>query len=264
MTSLSQLQALLQSYVLNGDERLLEHIASPSGADDPKRRAEIYSEAYRLRLREALASNYPRLEQLIGSAAFVLLADAYIDTHVSHHRSIRWYGEHLAALLARKHPHQPWLQELAQWEWALASAFDAADAAPISIEHVQHLAPDAWPSIRLQFHPSLRRLRLHTNAPLLFKALSDDLPVPQAGATDPTDWLLWRRHLTAHYRSMSPAEAEGLRTMHEGGTFAEMCTKLCDWHSPDDAAVQAAQLFRMWLDDGLVCKVLLAAHTCER
>lgn len=264
MTTLAQLQALFQRHVLEGDARFLRSIAPPSGADSANQRAGIYAQAYRLRLREALASNYPALERLLGRDAFDSVADGYVAVHRSHHASIRWYGDALSHMLERMLPDQPWLHELAEWEWAIASAFDAADATIVGAAELQRVSAEAWPSARFVFHPSMRSLRLRTNAPQLFKALSADAVLPPPGITEDTFWLIWRQKLTTRYRSMVPAEASALNTMHEGSTFEHMCTTLCDWYAPEEAAVQAARLLRTWMDEELVCKVLHDAHPRER
>ncbi len=254
--TLAHLQDLFQRYVLEGDARLLDRIFPPNGEDSAASRASIYAQAYRLRLQEALASNYPRLEQLLGPELFGSIAARYINSNPSRDASIRWFGGELAAMLAGMFPDRPWLSELARWEWAIASAFDAADAIPIRSEDLEQLAPETWQSVRFEFHPSVQAFTLHTNAPLLFKMLTDDEHTPPPSATGETHWLIWRQKDSTRYRSMHPGEATALNTMKDGGTFAEMCTTLCASHAPDEAALQAARLLRTWIDEELVCKVL--------
>src|SRR5690606_13210963 len=125
MTTLATLQASFQRHVLGHEERFSDRIATPP-AGSAEERIAIYRDAYRIRLREALASNYARLESLLGEAAFAEIADAYIEAQPSTFRSIRWFGDALPALLEAALPAKPWLAELAQWEWAIAAAFDAA------------------------------------------------------------------------------------------------------------------------------------------
>ena len=123
-------------------------------------RLAVYSNAYRIRLAEALAANVPQLQQLLGAEEFGAVASRYIDEHPSQFASIRWFGDRLAQELERSHAAQPWLAELARWEWALAASFDAQDATAVGIEALAAVAPDDWGELRLEFHPSVQHLEL--------------------------------------------------------------------------------------------------------
>ncbi|HNH12398.1 MAG TPA: DNA-binding domain-containing protein, partial [Rhodocyclaceae bacterium] len=90
------------------------------GASDPARRLDIYRHAYRSRLTEALAANYPVLARALGDEAFAQLALQYIDARPSRHASIRWFGDQLGAF-CDEHPDalpHPALRDLIKLEWA--------------------------------------------------------------------------------------------------------------------------------------------------
>lgn len=263
MTTLASLQASFQRHVLEGDRSLLDLIAPPRKGD-PRQRAAIYADAYRLRLREALASNYPRLQELLGENAFAQVADAYIEAHPSAYRSIRWFGHALPASLRAGFPHQPWLAELGEWEWALAAAFDAADAPAIAAHDLSSVSAHEWPALRFGLHPSMRCLRMRTNAPQIFKALVDDADVPAPAETEETFWLISRVGLVTRYRSMAASEITALDSLLRGSAFATMCTTLCDWIAPEETALYAAQLLRAWIEEGFVCKIIRAAESEDR
>ena len=252
MTALAELQRQFQQHVLTGDDGVVGSIeASPTWpATD---RLAIYSDAYRLRLIEALASNFPRLQQWLGADAFAAIARSYIDSHPSHYRSIRWFGAALPACLELSHADQPWLADLAQWEWSLAAAFDARDANPIDETGLAQLPADRWANLRLEFHPSLEPLAMCTNAPAIFKALSGemDAPEPQVLAYEQT-WLIWRRCLQTTYRSLDDVEQRALAVMREGRAFEDMCETLCALCDPAHVPLRAASLLKGWLADGLV------------
>ena len=56
------------------------------------------------------------------------------------------------------------MAEIADLEKALADAFDGPDAAPLTIEALAALAPEAWPQLTLKPHPTAIRLTFRTNA----------------------------------------------------------------------------------------------------
>lgn len=250
--NLIQLQRAFQHHVLHGDAGIAATINESDEASRQLRLA-VYADAYRLRLIEALAHNHPRLQQLLDEEEFSTIALSYLDEHPSHSVSVRWFGDRLAAHLGDRHPDRPWLAELASWEWAIAAAFDAADAAPLSDAALTEVDPADWPTLRFQFHPSIQRLRLDTNAPALFKALSDeaDCPAPTA-LPQPQQWLIWRQELTPRYRSLPDSEAAALDAVIAQGTFGDACEALCDWHEPAEVPTQIARMLKTWINEAMI------------
>lgn len=250
--TLAQLQRQFQQHLLTCDPAIAEAIEPAERAPIATRLA-IYSNAYRARLMEALGANYPRLRELMGPEAFNDVALDYIAAHPSHFRSVRWFGAQLAASLELSHRKQPWLADLAQWEWVLAAAFDAPDAQPIDESSLAALTADEWPTLRLAFHPSLQRLAVQTNAPAVFKALSEERepPEPQRLPND-QQWLIWRQVLTTRYRSLDDAETAALDAALHGAGFDQVCEALCAHCDPQDVPLRAASLLRSWIADGLI------------
>lgn len=248
---LLELQREFQRYVLNEDETIAACVNATEHVP-VARRLSIYSQAYRSRLAEALANNIPRLQQLVGADAFAALAQRYIEQYPSRFASIRWFGEHFAAMIEREHASQPWLSELARWEWAVATAFDAGDAPPLPLESLARISAVEWPGLKFEFHASLQRLDLRTNAPALFKALSEELPPPAPAVLEHVQpWLIWRQGLKTQYRSLSQDEAAALDAMRDGGTFEAMCDLLCEWHDEEGVPTTAAGMLKRWIVDEL-------------
>jgi hypothetical protein len=252
---LAELQRAFQRHVLHGDAAICGSVQD-DGRITVASRLAIYSDAYRSRLIEALASNVPRLERLLGKQGFATLALRYIERHPSRFRSIRWFGDQLADMLVESHPTQPWLAELARWEWAIATAFDASDAQPIDERALSSLRPQDWAALTFRFQASVQRLQMRTNAPALFKILSDDnadVPLPPCAVLDQTqEWLIWRQSLTPQFRSLPADEATALDTLRGGDTFAQLCEALCQWHAPEQVPLHAASMLKRWLHEGLI------------
>jgi hypothetical protein len=255
MNELAQLQRAFQRAVLEHSP-LFAHSVVGTREATAEDRVTVYRDAYRLRLIEALAANYPRLREIIGEDAFDSIADAYVGTHPSSNPSIRWFGEHLAQQMQRSFAAQPWLGELAAWEWAIAYAFDAKDAQRVSMPSLADVAADAWPTLRFEFHPSVQCLRMKTNAPALFKALTEDSALPEPTMGEETAWVIWRDDLTPCFRSLSLGAAAALNLLMQRASFEAMCTELCTWYAADEAARQAATLLREWIEAGMVCDFL--------
>ena len=252
MSALARLQQDLQRHVLHGDAAIADAVTGTAAVPAAIRLA-VYSDAYRARLAEALEANMPHLREVLGADEFGAVARRYIDAHPSQYASIRWFGDRLAHELERSHATQPWIAELARWEWALAASFDARDAATVGIDALASVAPGDWAELRLEFHPSVQVLTLQTNAQALFKALSETQPAPQPTILEnPQPWLLWRQDLKTQYRSLEPDETAALEVVRGGGSFGEMCEALCEWHEADAVPLVAAGMLKRWIVEELL------------
>lgn len=216
---------------------------------------QVYRHAYRARLAEALADNYTVLARALGDEAFDALAQAYIAARPSGHPSIRWFGHELADFMAQADdalvPHAS-LVDFARMDWALRSAFDAADAPLLDGATLAALSPNAWAGLQLHLHPSVQRVPLGHAIEPGWRVLREwqpesgndppalDEPTPHAHLL-----LAWRQGLETRWRSLEPLEAELLQAVAEGEPFA----RLCERAATAPAVVAALQ---QWLADGLL------------
>ena len=206
---LDRLQHAFADYLLSGAEKIRQSVR-PSSKADIDTLLSVYGHAYSARLVEVLGNDFPGLRALAGADAFNRLARAYIVTHPSRGFSVRSLGRSLAEFLAGTPPYaaRPALADMASFEWAMAHAFDAADAEPMHIEHMASVPPPAWPSLTLDFHPSVARLALRTSAPTAWIALNAG-DTPAEPTQEPGDWLVWRQDLDVKFRSLEPDEFSG-------------------------------------------------------
>jgi hypothetical protein len=257
MMDLHRLQRDMQRSIMTGS-RDAPYVQGMD-AEDQGQRIAIYVSAYRSRLQEALAHNFPMLQVHLGDAAFAALADEYITAHPSTFASIRLFGDELASWLGETRAREPWLGELASFEWRLGCAFDAPNDAPLSMGALANIAPDAWADLRFGFSRAAQRLTLATNAPELYaeasrgERISAERIEASAG-----HWLVWRQALSAHYRSMTAVEALAYDTLASGATFGETCARLLDVSDDDEVPLQAAACLKRWIADELIVAFFLA------
>lgn len=247
--SLAILEQQFQALVLERTPGIERAIAGTARVPVEVRLA-IYYDAYRARLTEALQANYPMLAQLLGDGQFGALARLYIERHPSRHFSIRWFGGQLGDLLADTEPYrnQALLSELACWEWAMNSAFDAAHAPVLTAAMLAQHAADQWGELCFTVQPSMQLLSLHTNAPAVWRALSrQETPPPPEWNSTACGWTLWRQGLDTLFRSLSTAEAQALHAVRAGASFAAVCELLANEIGEDAAAAEAARMLAGWL-----------------
>lgn len=257
MNPLARLQDEFQSFLLRGDAAIEGQVVGTERVP-VETRLGIYSDAYHGRLLEALQANFPVLAKMAGETDFVTLAGDYIQAHPSPFFSIRHYGHALPEFLANASDYAgvPVLAELARWEWALTEVFDAADAVPVDMSMLANVPAEQWAELRLEWHPSARRLDLLWNVPSLWRALTDDAERPEMTVRpEPVPWLLWRRGLETYFRSLSMAEAAVVDAAREGAPFGELCALLSEWTSEAEAPAQAAGFLRQWLLSGLIVAI---------
>lgn len=250
MSELAALQQRFQGHVMAGAD-------GPGDAPwyNVRGHMDIYVNAYRGRLREALADNYPVLCRALGDDAFRELAAAYLDAHPSPFRSIRWFGDRLADFIARNPeavPH-PALLDIARLDWAMRGAFDAADATPLRIEDLAGIPAEQWPGLRFTLCPSFRMLALDWGIEALWHALNDDenaeTEEPQRAAHT---MIVWRAGLEIRWRTVTEDEAAALRTLVDGGSFADVCATVETQNGRDAAWV--ASLLGQWINEGLLAR----------
>jgi hypothetical protein len=251
---LRQLQRELQRDLLGETSAIGGSIvdAPPLPADA---RLGIYRNAYRVRLAEALDDIYPILHRILGDETFASMAELFIETHPSMHRSIRWYGRELADFLVEQPPfaEQPVLGEIARFEWTLSEVFDAADAAPLDRAALTHIDPAIWAALKFRFHPSIRRLAFSWNTVAVWQSMSGDEtpPAPEA-ASAPVPWVLWRQKFKNYFRSLDAAEAAAFDAAIAGRAFGEICEGLGAFLAEDEIPLRAAMLVGTWADSGII------------
>jgi hypothetical protein len=218
----------------------------------------VYRNAYWARLVEALGNDFPGLKALMGDEAFGRMARAYIARYPSQHPSIRWAGRRLAEFLAQEAPYRddPWFTDMARFDWALAFAFDAADAPAAGLADLAGVPPEFWGSVRLQFHPTMDAFCISTRVDEARPALleNSNIALDQA-ARCARAIMVWRIEFDVKFRAIDLLEHAALQAMQDGATFGDLCELVAQQVDPDAAPLRAAQILQGWLEWGIVAAV---------
>lgn len=255
MSALAATQAAMHRWLLHGDPAIAASVRGPQ----VEHRLRIHADAYRLRLLEVLGNDFPVTKAVLGEDGFDALGLDYVDAHPSTHPSLRHFGRAFAGWLRRRAARPRASHELARFEWLQGEAFDAADAAPLTLDAIATLPADAWPSLRLHLQPSIRLLPLSCNAPSLVEAHARGNAPPALRDTPTADWLLWRSECDVHWRRLDADEAALLHAVADGECFGELCERASTFH-PDDGPLRAASLLKRWLADGLLATDAPSSH----
>ena len=258
--SLVRIQDQFQQYVLQGDREqpAIAGLIDQRHGLPARARLAIYYDAYRIRLRDALAEAFDKTYAYVGDDVFADLCQNYIGAHPSHFRNLRWFGDQFPAFAAQSLAEYPIVAELAAFEWALGLAFDAEDAPVLSMAELQRLDAAAWESIGFVPHPSMQLLTLHWNAPAIWLALGreDGEAPPDAVQGEPLAWLVWRKELQPHFRSLDRFEASALAGLQAGRSFAEVCAEAADAAAGDEGVTaRIATWLHTWVGESVLTSI---------
>lgn len=245
------------STLLTLQRQFLARLIEPKEPADTELGMRAYREAYLLRIDEALRTDFDAVHQILGDSEMLALTSDYIATHPPHNPSIRWVGRSLASFIANS-PHWsrvPVLAEVARFEWAKSCLFDSKDSPFVSLDNLQAIAPEQWGDMRLELIPALAIDSYPSNVPPICQQLTERKNVPSPTAEAEVPWLLWRKELVVHWRSLGQPEFAALQAVQTGATFAEICQQLIAFAEEEQVPRLAMQLLLQWCNDQIISKI---------
>ena len=248
MNALDTLQQAFQAAVLGAVDPAAW--TGPPGAG-----MAVYRHAYRARLGEVLALEFPKLAVWLGPATFERLADAYVDVQPSREASVRGFGAAFPAFLARQADltERRRCAALARFEWALGAVFDAPDAETITPEHLAALPPADWAGLRLGRVPALRICRCEPCIPAWWQRLDGgETADPPAARTRVAPHLVWCSGTRVRFRALADDEAVALGLLARRRRLAGFCADLAERLPGVPAAPVAARLLGRFAAFGIL------------
>jgi hypothetical protein len=242
----------------------------PVGVDDAERvvarssrlsgleRVAIYHAAYRARLVECLADDYPALRNALGPSAFETLCDAYITEHPSRSPNLNSFGRSMSDFCrARSEPLAEFSADLAALEWAMVDVVHAAPAKGLSEEVLATIPPQDW--TRARFAPSdiVRVLECGYPVNAYFQAYNTEgdpsPPEPGWSAT-----AVFRDGPTIWRMDLSPAMHALLDALFGGATLGAALEALASsGQLGGDEAPSVMQWFRDWVRYGFFAQIFI-------
>jgi hypothetical protein len=217
---------------------------------------------YRSRVIEALEAVYPRLARHLGQNAFAQIATAYVADHASLHPSTRLLGAAFADWVDERHPHMPWLSDLARLEWARSHLLEAVDEVVLDLDSLRSVSPEDLVDLPLRLIGGHAIVITDFDTAALWDAAGAEAPIDPARKTDDRHGqilLVWRNDAAVHHRVLTAEESAALERVAIGITFGEIRETLA-WALPaEQAAAKAFLWLSTWARDGL-----LAGHRPRR
>ena len=212
----------------------------------------VYQNNYRAALTACLEDGFARTCAWIGGDAF----EQAVIHHVGRVPPSSWtldaYMRDFPESLALLYPDDPEVAELALLELALAEAFVAPDAEPLSCAEAQQLD---WDATVLRFSPTMDLLPVTTNACAIWSALASGCMPPSVERLDLAQTVLvWRRDQVSHFRLLDAREERAIRLAKSGLSFACLCDRLVGSEGEAEGIALAGQWLGRWLTDRLLAR----------
>ncbi|KZN29700.1 hypothetical protein N474_21350 [Pseudoalteromonas luteoviolacea CPMOR-2] len=254
MTSLEQLQQDFVNMLNHGSMDFENHIAAQEGALAPTQRAEIYQNAYRIRLTKVLEQDHEMLGLYLGDELFDEMVKGYLARFPSSAPSLREFGDRLPQFLSE---HQPFsehgiLKEIALFERLLLKAFDAGDSKTLQFAQLQSIEQANWPNIQFQLHESVYLLTCQFSAVESWQALKSDQSPPSPDIQSPHHWIIAREpdKRTGFY-ALSTCHYHCLTSMQNGLPFGFVCEAAAQYaESEEQGTMQVMELLQKGIELG--------------
>jgi hypothetical protein len=222
---------------------------------------EIYHYAYRARLVECLADDYPALAYALGESAFAQLAGRYVERHPSRSPNLISFGRHVADFCREQaDPRAGFWADLARFEWALVEALHAEDAPALAADELARVAPEAWAEARLVPSDTLRLGRFDYPVNEFFRAFRHD-EAPPTPAPEPLALAIYREGFTTYRMELTPAMAGLLDDLAAGtplgAALGAMEARLTDPDELAEAARNVMAWFSAWVKAGFFRRIEL-------
>jgi hypothetical protein len=245
---LAELQRDLRSWLISASDEAAARFGSGVRAG-----LAVYQNNYRAQLVGCLEESFPQVRAWMGEEAFLYAAVSHIDKHPPHAWTLDAYADDFSRTLVELFPRNPDIHELAWIETALASAFVARDAQPLT---AADLAAIDWDSARLQLTPSLLSTRATTNAADIWQAMREGKDRPEGQMlAEPRGLIVWRRGFVSCLRAVDALEHEALVQLQANGSFSALCDMLIKRLGEDEGVARAGALLADWIGSELISGV---------
>lgn len=247
-----------EAYLKGENDTITQWVISDSKGDSSTR-MNIYRDAYSLRLIDILYNDFPTIYHILGTDAFMEMAKNYLAKYPSTSFTVRHFGQHLAKYLHETPPYAdyPYLWQMADFEWAKGTVFDAPDTNLLTLEDLNHIAPETWETAIFHFIPAMTRLVYDYNIPQIWQAVShDNQDKEPEQLLDPIPWVMWRKDLNPNWYSMPADEDWFFIQARRGKNFTQLCEGLSQWITEEEKiAMRAAEIVRRWIDEKMLVNI---------
>ena len=209
----------------------------------------VYVNAYRWRLFDIVAEDYPVLKAYLGKERFDALINDFISVVPAQHFNVARYAALLPAFECTHASHDPFSGELCLLETAISQLADAEETEALTSEHLAGMTPEALMKSHLYPRKALQLFAFSHPVNDYYKAVKEETKPP--AITQQRSFLAVFRHEDVVWRmDLEEQEYQLLSALFAGETVGVALGAL-----DESAATNISEYFSRWMRNGL-----LAAH----
>lgn len=236
-----------------------DDVIAPSPTLDPAARVAIYRRMYLARLTEAMENDFPVVTAIVGHPQFHALVRRYVARHRPSSWTLNDLGRTFPSFLARR--RGALVRDVARIERAMSEAFDADVTRVLRPADAALVPADAWGDARLEPSPSLRVLRLSTDANRAVTRVRSGGGVPRSRRSAPTGVAVWRREDRVWRLDLTEPMHAALSALVRGRSLAAAvaAAQRAFDGEPDVLAARVRTWFAQWIEEGFFAAVRAGA-----
>lgn len=236
--------------ILANDARRIAGTIKPHPHLKPEQQFSVYSEGYRIRLLQAVRSDYPILLRLIAEKNFDTIARNYIEQNPPKNYNLDLYPHKFAKFFADYYDDK-FATEVAILEGCIAEVFMLPDSAAFTADSLSGISPENFGNTVLKPRIASRLLQFSYPASdwLTLARAENNFNIPQAATT----WLLVVRHDNEVQRhDLSAPEFTLLENLYSGKKILEALeVTVSKYPSQEENIVNNMQKwFENWIRNG--------------
>jgi hypothetical protein len=223
---------------------LLDAVAAGGSSDS---RLEVYSANLLANAHSALDATYPVVRRLVGDPFFRELSNHFALAHPSRSGDLHLYGSELPDFLAHYAPARElgYLPDVATLEWAIATAYHAADARGIDYAALAAIPESDRGNVCLRLQPAARLVASTHPVLAIWEANQPGRDGTPDRIEGPDFVLVHREGFAVRARLLAHAEWDFLNALHAGRTLAQIAA------DPSLAEALASEMVR-WARLGVI------------
>ena len=206
----------------------------------------VYVNAYRFRLYDVTAEDYPVLKHYLGEHHFDRLINDFVNTAHSDHFNVGRYATHLPAFLKKHDLGNDFAVELATLENALSQLTDPEETIPLAPHHLEGMTPESLMETRLYPRIALQLFAFEYPVNAYYEGVKEDgsptQPAPEKSflAVFRHEDVVWRMDLDAMEHAL-------LSTLFTGEPIGVALANL-----DESAAEKLSEYFSRWMRNGML------------
>lgn len=210
----------------------------------PQKRFAVYRNNVVAGLVEALRTQFPVTERIVGGEFFAAMARVYVVTTPPRSPLLVLYGEGFPAFIGDFAPAEdvPYLADIARLEVARTRAYHAADAAPLEPAAWQTLDPGVLSDVRVVLHPSVQILRSIHPIVTIWSMNAGETPLAPIEDWQAEDAVIARPLLDVEVRRLPAGGAAFLTALAEDAALGAAVTLAAAEYGAFDLAANLAGL----------------------